>query len=59
MIAVPEGILTARELLYMLEEGNRSFGPESEVLSDSIYHYDQKTNILSIAASLRGEDLAG
>ncbi|MCB6992714.1 DUF5688 family protein [bacterium 210820-DFI.6.37] len=59
MIAVPEGILTARELLYMLEEGNRSFGPESEVLSDSIYHYDQKTNILSVAASLRGEDLAG
>lgn len=59
MIAVPEGILTPKELLNMLQEGNRSFGPESEVLSDSIYYYDQRRRRFSIAASGCRRQLAG
>ena len=55
MIAVPDGVLTPQELLHMLEEGNRTYGPADEILSDSVYHYDHKNGCISIAASCCAE----
>lgn len=51
IMAVPENRAEAESLVRMLEEGNRSCGPENEILSTSIYHYDRESETLSTVAS--------
>lgn len=56
VIAVPEKDASPKRLIKMLEEGNRVCGPESEVLSNSIYHYDKDTESFTVAASYYSQE---
>ncbi len=49
--AVPAENHTVRNLIYLLEEGNRKYVDSSEMLSKSIYFYDFESREISIAGS--------
>lgn len=55
-MAVPEQKADLKKLVRMLEEGNRTCGPESEILSNTIYHYDRESNTMTMAASYFSEE---
>lgn len=56
VIAVPEKDANPKRLIKMLEEGNRVCGPKSEILSNSIYHYDKEAERFTVAASYYSQE---
>ena len=55
VIAVPEDILTVKDLICILEEGNRMESVKNESLSNSIYYYCQEKETIFMAASYYAE----
>lgn len=46
-----DGVVSPRELQYMIMESNREEIPQQEILSDQIYYYDGKEQKISLATS--------
>ena len=51
VMAIPDRVLEPKKLILMLEEGNRTCCSESEILSNTLYHYSMEKDCFSMVAS--------
>lgn len=51
VMAVPDHLIDPKKLILMLEEGNTVCSHKSEILSNTIYHYDRKKDRFSMVIS--------